>query len=50
MEEDYALGQRLGVNGTPALVLQDGRMVPGYVPPAELAGLLGLPNGVPPHG
>lgn len=50
VEEDYALGQQLGVNGTPALVLQDGRMVPGYVPPAELAGLLGLPGGATPHG
>jgi thiol:disulfide interchange protein DsbC len=50
VEEDYALGQQLGVNGTPALVLQDGRMVPGYVPAAELAGLLGLTGSASPHG
>ena len=50
VEEDFALGQALGVNGTPALLLEDGRMVPGYVPPAELAGLLGLPGGVAPSG
>lgn len=34
--EHYALGQALGVNGTPALVLEDGRMVPGYLPPDRL--------------
>ena len=45
VEEDFALGQALGVNGTPALLLEDGRLVPGYIPPAELAGLLGLPGG-----
>jgi thiol:disulfide interchange protein DsbC len=50
VEEDYALGQALGVNGTPALLLEDGRLVPGYIPPAELAGLLGLPVGPDPAG
>lgn len=38
--EQYALGQEFGVRGTPALVLDDGRMVPGYVPAAELADML----------
>ncbi|MCG9695741.1 bifunctional protein-disulfide isomerase/oxidoreductase DsbC [Shewanella sp. Isolate11] len=34
--EQYNLGQSLGVNGTPAIVLEDGSMVPGYQPPKEL--------------
>lgn len=34
--EHMALGQALGVNGTPALVLEDGRMLPGYLPPDRL--------------
>ena len=33
------LGELLGVSGTPALVLDDGEMVPGYVPPKRLAAL-----------
>lgn len=35
-----ALGQALGVNGTPALVLEDGRMLPGYMPPDRLLQVL----------
>ncbi len=42
IEKEYALGQAMGVRGTPALVLADGTMLPGYVPPAELAEVLGL--------
>lgn len=34
--EQYALGQKLGVRGTPAIYLQDGRMLPGYMPPNEI--------------
>lgn len=34
--EQYALGQKLGVRGTPAIYLEDGRMLPGYMPPNEL--------------
>ena len=34
--DQYALGQMLGVTGTPTLILDDGRMVPGYVPAARL--------------
>ncbi|MBK8993494.1 MAG: thioredoxin fold domain-containing protein [Gammaproteobacteria bacterium] len=32
------LGEKAGVNGTPALVLEDGTLVPGYRPAKELAG------------
>jgi thiol:disulfide interchange protein DsbC len=38
----YALGERVGVSGTPALVLEDGTLVPGYQSAAELAQLLGI--------
>lgn len=34
--EHYALGQKFGVRGTPALVLEDGRLLPGYLPPSRL--------------
>lgn len=40
--EHYELGQAIGVSGTPALVTQDGEMIPGYVPAAELAERLGV--------
>jgi len=31
------LGQKMGVSGTPAILLEDGTLIPGFVPPAELA-------------
>jgi thiol:disulfide interchange protein DsbC len=31
------LGQEMGLQGTPAIILDDGEMVPGYVPPDKLA-------------
>ncbi|NOQ81757.1 MAG: thioredoxin fold domain-containing protein [Methylophaga sp.] len=36
----YKLGKRLGVNGTPALFLESGQMLPGYVPPKRLKKIL----------
>lgn len=41
----YELGQQLGVNGTPALITGDGKMLPGYLPAAELAKALGVTPG-----
>lgn len=39
----YELGQKLGVNGTPAIFAADGTQLGGYVPPAQLkAALEGL--------
>jgi Protein-disulfide isomerase len=38
----YELGQRLGVTGTPALVLEDGTLLPGYLPAARLQQMLKL--------
>lgn len=36
------LGEKAGVNGTPAIVLEDGTLVPGYRPAKELAKVLGI--------
>ncbi len=40
--DQYALGNRVGVTGTPALMTVDGELMPGYVPAARLAGSLGI--------
>ncbi|MCC6171855.1 MAG: DsbC family protein [Gammaproteobacteria bacterium] len=37
VDHDYELGQEIGLRGTPAIVLANGDMLPGYVPPAMLA-------------
>jgi thiol:disulfide interchange protein DsbC len=37
VKDEYELGQMIGVNGTPAIVLEDGTMLPGYIPPDKLA-------------
>ncbi|MBV1915300.1 MAG: DsbC family protein [Pseudomonadales bacterium] len=44
IEEQYKLGQMLGVRGTPALVLENGRLLPGYLEPARMAQAVGLSN------
>ncbi len=36
VEHDYELGQEIGLRGTPAIVLANGDMLPGYLPPAML--------------
>ncbi|WP_088329868.1 bifunctional protein-disulfide isomerase/oxidoreductase DsbC [Lacimicrobium sp. SS2-24] len=36
----YNFGQQVGVQGTPAIVLSNGNMIPGYQPPAELLKIL----------
>ena len=38
--EHFELGQLLEVRGTPALILDDGELLPGYVPAAKLAEVL----------
>lgn len=35
--DEYMTGLSIGVHGTPALVLEDGELVPGYQPPDRLA-------------
>jgi thiol:disulfide interchange protein DsbC len=36
VSRDFELGQKLGVDGTPAIFLPTGEMLPGYTPPTEL--------------
>lgn len=36
IEEEYALGNRIGVNGTPAVIAADGTQLGGYLPPEQL--------------
>jgi len=38
----FELGRKVGVNGTPAIVTADGRLLPGYMPAAQLAEALDL--------
>ena len=40
--EQYVLGQQLGVAGTPAIIVDDGTLIPGYVQADELAKRLGV--------
>ena len=34
--QQYQLGQSFGINGTPAIILEDGTLIPGYQPPERL--------------
>ena len=36
VEEHYELGQTMRISGTPALLLEGGELVPGYVPAHKL--------------
>jgi len=36
VHKHYAAGQDVGLRGTPAIILQDGTLVSGYLPPLEL--------------
>ncbi|WP_298610843.1 DsbC family protein [uncultured Thiothrix sp.] len=38
--KEFELGQKLGVNGTPALFTEDGTMIPGYRPADQLVKIL----------
>ncbi|WP_057832390.1 bifunctional protein-disulfide isomerase/oxidoreductase DsbC [Colwellia sp. TT2012] len=40
IEAQYDFGRQIGVNGTPAIILSNGMMIPGYQPPAQLEELL----------
>jgi thiol:disulfide interchange protein DsbC len=37
VDQHVALGEQLGITGTPALILEDGELAPGYVPADRLA-------------
>ena len=36
VQREWDLGRELGLRGTPGLILPDGELVPGYLPPADL--------------
>ena len=40
--EQFRLGGELGVSGTPAIVLEDGTLLPGYLPAHALAARIGI--------
>jgi len=40
--DHYRLGQQIDVNGTPTILLDDGRRIGGYVPAAKLLAILGI--------
>ena len=46
VEDHYALGQRIGVRGTPAVFSESGELLGGYLPPATLAKVLDDPNAI----
>ncbi|MFD2642920.1 bifunctional protein-disulfide isomerase/oxidoreductase DsbC [Pseudomonas japonica] len=37
--KQFTMGQSIGVNGTPAIVLEDGQVIPGYQPAPQVAKL-----------
>lgn len=42
VEAQFKLGHAIGVNGTPALLTPDGKLMPGYIPALQLAAALGV--------
>jgi len=40
VQNQYQLGQKLGIRGTPALLLEDGSLIPGYMPADGLKAML----------
>lgn len=40
VKHDYQVGRQLGIQGTPALFLESGQLLPGYVPPKQLKAIL----------
>ncbi|ACR11445.1 protein-disulfide isomerase DsbC [Teredinibacter turnerae T7901] len=42
---EYELGQQMGVTGTPAIVLDSGVLIPGYMPAKNLAERIGVTSG-----
>jgi thiol:disulfide interchange protein DsbC len=42
VKESIQLGREVGISGTPAIILENGRMIPGYVPPPRLLAELGI--------
>lgn len=47
VEKDYKLGQQLDISGTPTIVFDDGKVLPGYVPAPQLLSMLGIKTQLP---
>jgi thiol:disulfide interchange protein DsbC len=44
VQNHMAMGRSIGVQGTPSIVFEDGRVIPGYVPAERLAAMLAAPT------
>lgn len=42
VEDQYALGRKIGLTGTPAIVMDTGELIPGYMPAKNLAERIGI--------
>lgn len=40
IEEEFNFGRQIGVSGTPAIILENGMLMPGYRPPEQMAQIL----------
>jgi thiol:disulfide interchange protein DsbC len=40
VKDEFMLGKKMGVSGTPSMILSDGTLLPGYLPPKRLAAML----------
>ncbi len=40
--DQYALGQKIGIRGTPTMILDTGKVIPGYLPVEQLLGEAGI--------
>lgn len=40
VRDHYRMGRTMGVTGTPSIILENGEIVPGYVPPEQLAQMI----------
>ena len=47
VQQHYVLGQEVGLSGTPAIVLEDGELIAGYLPPDALKARLQQKAAVP---
>lgn len=45
VEAQFELGRQLSIRGTPTLITEDGTMIPGYLPPPQLAQRVNGPGG-----
>ena len=40
VEKHFNLGNTIGVQGTPSIITDEGKMIPGYLPPQDLLNIL----------